>query len=430
MSAVEKTEPRARSAILVRAIRVEVIDGPSRGTSALSDGEPLTIGTAEEVSLRLADRTVSRFHLELSAEVGGVLARDLGSTNGTYVGGVRLREAVVPSGTTIALGDSRVRVLDAGSASLDAGVTVPGLVGRSPAAQALALRVARAAATDAPVLVTGESGTGKELVASALHALSPRAAGPFVVVDAGAVAPGLVQSELFGHEKGAFTGAREARKGALERASGGTLFIDEIGELSGTLQPMLLGALARRTIRRVGGEREIPIDVRVVTATHRDLRAAVNAGTFRADLYHRIAVLRVSVPPLRARVDDVPELVDHFLAAAGFDGPRSEIVPDDVLARFCDHPWPGNVRELRNAVEAALALREPPELEAPEPTGAFREILGRPFREGRDEAMARFERAYLEALLERARQNVSAAAREAGVDRTYLHDLMKRHGLR
>ncbi|MCC7541746.1 MAG: sigma 54-dependent Fis family transcriptional regulator [Deltaproteobacteria bacterium] len=426
---MQTTLPRATISIPLRTLRVRVVAGPDAGAEAVSDDEPITVGSADACALRLSDRTVSRFHVELAPTAGGVRVRDLGSTNGVRSGAVRILDAVVPSGARIAVGASELSVEDAGLRSIETRATIPGLVGDSPAARVLAWRAERAAQSDAPVLILGESGTGKELVARALHARSPRASGPFVVVDGGSLAPTLVASELFGHEKGAFTGARERREGALERAHGGTLFLDEIGELPAAVQPLLLGALARGVTRRVGGERELPIDVRVVSATHRDLRAAVNSGAFRADLYHRIAVVRVSVPALRARADDVPALVEHFLRAAGWTGPRETIVDDDVLARWCDHPWPGNVRELRNATLAALAMREAPELD-PVAGGPFAELLGRPFRDARDDAMARFERRYLESLLERTRQNVAEAARHAGIDRTHLHELLKRHGIR
>ncbi len=431
---MEETIRRALGAVPVRAVAAEAIGGPDEGARAEAVDTPLGVGSADENELSLRDPTVSRFHVELRPHASGIAVRDLGSTNGVRVGALRLTEGVVPSGTVLGLGASLVRVEDAGvRRQKREPVQVPGFVGEAAATRRLTVRIARAAESDAPVLIEGESGTGKELVARAIHESSARRGGPLVLVDGGAIAPTLVGSELFGHEKGAFTGARERREGALERASGGTLFLDEIGELPASVQLALVGVLARGVVRRVGGDRDMPVDVRVVAATHRDLRAAVNAETFRADLYHRVAVVRLEVPPLRARLDDVPALVAHFLDAAGWDGGRESIVPDEVLERWCAHEWPGNVRELRNAVEAAVALQEPPELDeglVPPAQGAFAELFGLPFRDARDDARARFERVYLEALLTRTRQNVAEAARVAGVDRGHLHQLLKRYGLR
>jgi DNA-binding NtrC family response regulator len=210
----------------------------------------------------------------------------------------------------------------------------------------------------------GESGTGKELFARAVHEHSKRADGPFVVVDCASLTPTLVASELFGHEKGAFTGADRRHQGAFERADGGTIFLDEIGELPEQLQPNLLGVLERRRFRRLGGRDEIEVDVRVVSATNRDLRAEVNAGTFRLDLYYRLAVVRFAVPSLRERPEDIPILIEHFLREAGETAPMGEVVPPAVMAGLQRHHWPGNVRELRNYVEATVAMGETPELEA------------------------------------------------------------------
>ncbi|MCZ7683815.1 MAG: sigma 54-interacting transcriptional regulator [Sandaracinaceae bacterium] len=234
------------------------------------------------------------------------------------------------------------------------------LIGRSEVMRRAMAWVKRAARSDASVLLVGESGTGKELVARAIHDDGKRAEQPFVTVDCGALAPTLVASELFGHEKGAFTGADRQRAGALEMANHGTLFLDEIGELPSELQPALLGALERRTFRRVGGQAEVPVDVRVIAATNRDLRSEVNSGGFRLDLYYRLAVLRLELPPLRARTGDVVLLIEHFLRERGSPGPVSELFSEAELAELSRHHWPGNVRELRNLVEATLALGAPP----------------------------------------------------------------------
>ncbi|MDP1828090.1 MAG: sigma-54 dependent transcriptional regulator [Archangium sp.] len=309
-------------------------------------------------------------------------------------------------------------------------VPAPGsLVGSSPVMSALRRRLSRAAVSECAVLVQGESGTGKELIARALHETGPRASGPFVIVDCGALSPGLVASELFGHERGAFTGADGRHIGAFERADGGTLLLDEVGELPLQLQASLLGALERKRFRRVGGAQELSVDVRVVAATHRALRDAARAGRFRLDLFYRLAIITVEVPPLRARLDDLEELIAHFLG----DGEPGDHFADDMLRLLRAHPWPGNVRELRNLVEATVAMGEVPRLEAPPPDSPEGpQVPGPevPYGDARARVLEHFERCYFERLLAEAGGNVSAAARRAQMDRTHLSELLHRHRLR
>jgi DNA-binding NtrC family response regulator len=300
-----------------------------------------------------------------------------------------------------------------------------------------------------PVLVHGESGVGKELVARALHELGPRKSGPFVTVDCASLSPTLIASELFGHEKGAFTGADRRHVGAFEQGHGGTIFLDEIGELPESLQPTLLGVLERRKLRRVGGRDEIPFDARVVSATHRDLHAEVNRGRFRLDLFYRVAVVKLEVAPLRERPEDVPLLVQHFLARAGLpsDTAMEQLFGSTMMGAMQRHDWPGNVRELRNVVEATIAMGEAPELVArsgmgtlpppsvtttssPPPAAGYASLVGRSYRDARASVLTQFEVAYLGALLEHTRGNVAQAAREADMDRSHLFELLKRHGLR
>ncbi|HEY5240470.1 MAG TPA: sigma-54 dependent transcriptional regulator, partial [Polyangiaceae bacterium] len=309
-----------------------------------------------------------------------------------------------------------------------------GLLGRSlPMRRAMA-QLAKVAASSASVLLVGESGTGKELAARALHDESPRRAEPFEIVDCGSLVPTLVASELFGHERGAFTGADRTHVGAFERASGGTVFLDEIGELPKDVQPQLLGVLERRRVRRLGARSDVPIDVRVVSATHRDLRAEVNASAFRLDLYYRIAVVLVELPPLRERRGDVRPLVEHFLREAGCTDPPEKALPAGFLEMLAAHHFPGNVRELRNLVEAALATGEsPPPNRGPEGIGgkdAVDAALAGTYRDARDAVLADFEASYLVKLLERAQGNVSKAARLASMDRSHLTQLLQKHGLR
>jgi DNA-binding NtrC family response regulator len=425
-------------ALPVRALRATVIDGPERGRSVTTEDETLRIGTAETNDLVVSDRTMSRFHVEVRRSGAEVELRDLASTNGTRAGRVSIRDAragielpvdLVLGSTTIRLEDGEFAMAEASSAS-----RMGGLVGASPAMRQLFAQLARVAARGSSVLVQGESGTGKELVARAIHDASARAAGPFEVLDCGAVSPSLLASELFGHERGAFTGAERRHPGVFERAHGGTLFLDEIGELPAELQPALLGALERGRVRRVGGREDVPIDVRVVSATHRDLRAEVNKNAFRLDLYYRLAVVTLRVPPLRERREDIRMLADHFARESGVEEGLASLLDEAALARFEAHDWPGNVRELRNAIEAALVLGEAPaELEAvvveqssPDRIG---ELLDRRYRDARGALLAEFESRYLRALLERSEWNVRRAARMAGMDRSYLIDLMKKHGL-
>jgi DNA-binding NtrC family response regulator len=294
-------------------------------------------------------------------------------------------------------------------------------------------RIRALAKTSTAVLITGESGTGKELIAQALHELGPTRVGPLVAVDCAALSPNLVASELFGHERGAFTGADRPHAGAFERARGGTLFLDEIGEVPLGLQSCLLGVLERRSFRRVGGKADLPLDARIIAATNRDLREGAHSGRFRLDLYHRLAVVVLFAPPLRERLDDIPILVEHFLRKSGHAGP-SALFDEKTLRSLSERRWPGNVRELRNWVEATLALGEPPPLEedAPPPkpsADAISAVLHLPYKQARARLLWEFEERYLQEQLERSSGNVSRAARQSGMDRTYLISLLQRHQL-
>jgi len=427
---MDATLPHQAMSLPVRSLACEVIEGPDRGAAA--HGRTLTVGTAENSDLRLRDPTVSRFHAELRRDDRGVLVIDHGSTNGTFAGGVRLERGHVAPGTALRLGATLVRVGDAAPVQVEVhgGESLGGLIGRSPAMRRLMAQVARAALSDVSVLVTGESGTGKELVARALHTLGPRHARPLVTVDCGSLPPTLVASELFGHERGAFTGADRVHVGAFEAAEGGTVFLDEIGELQPAVQAALLGVLERRRVRRLGGRAEIPVDVRVVSATHRDLRAEVNQGGFRLDLFYRLAVVTLTTPPLRERPDDVPALVEHFLRDAGWDGPLEALISPTAMDGLRRHHFAGNARELRNLVEAAVAMGEPPPLDGLTPAGPPPHLavdVDRPYRDARTAVTEAFEARYIEALLARTGGNVSAAARHARMTRSHLIDLIQKH---
>ncbi|MBX3234035.1 MAG: sigma 54-dependent Fis family transcriptional regulator [Labilithrix sp.] len=387
------------------------------------------IGSHPSNELVLDDATVSRFHCRLTRENGRWRLTDSGSLNGTRLDGVRVLVAEVEREATLTLGDTTLRLVP-GKTHTSAPPprdSFGALVGASPPMLRLFEIVERVAASDIDTLVLGESGTGKELVATEIIQRSARADGPLVVVDCGAISPSLVESELFGHVRGAFTGADREREGAFEAADGGTLFLDEIGELPLELQPKLLRALENREVRRVGQNRGKRVDVRVIAATNRDLEPEVNRGRFREDLYYRLAKLTVRIPPLRERLDDVPLLARAFLQALG----RPRAIDDAVLADLARHDWPGNVRELRNHVERSLVLSD---ASLPHRSGTVRryspeEAATVPFKEAKEAAIAEFEKSYLEPLLTRTGGNFSKAARDAKMDRMYLHQLAQKHGL-
>jgi len=421
----------------VRTFKVTVIDGPDQGQVHQSTREPVVIGTHERATLRLTDPAVSRHHVELTPLGTGIGVRDLGSRNGTFVGGLRLREGTVNLGTTLSIGRSRITIEPVGAVSAkprDAQSRFGRLVGHGPAMARAIDRLERASKSDATVLLSGETGTGKELAARSLHEASARSGGPYVVVDCASVPSTLFEAELFGHERGAFTSAHMAREGAFEMADGGTLFIDEIGELSLELQPKLLRVIELRESKRLGGKGPLPVDVRIVAATHRDLRAEVNQRRFREDLYYRLAVVEVALPPLRERLDDLRDLIEAIGGdvAARLRTSVSPLLEPDFLADLARHDWPGNVRELRNYLERTLVLG--PQLEEQPPPSERRATpLAGPLlriREARASAVAAFERDYLERLLLAHDQNVTLAAKAAGVDRVHFYRLLWRNGLR
>jgi DNA-binding NtrC family response regulator len=414
----------------VKSLVAQVLEGPDAGHSAA--GDIVTVGTADGSALRLSDPAVSRFHVELRAAAGGISVVDHGSTNGTFAGGIRIERGIVPAGTVLRLGGSTVRVGDAQPAEVEmfGDDSLAGLVGRTPVMRRVMAQLAKAAASDVSVLVTGESGTGKELAARALHDLGPRRGGPFVTVDCGSLPPTLLASELFGHERGAFTGADRAHVGAFEAANGGTVFLDEIGELQPAVQATLLGVLERRRLRRLGSRNEIAVDVRVVAATHRDLRAEVNRNGFRLDLYYRLAVVTLALPALRERPDDVPLLVEHFLRDAGWDQPVATLISAPAMDALSKLHFAGNVRELRNLVEAAVAMGEAPSVGEAMRAPAHGDVaqlpidLALPYKDARALLTTAFEERYVDALLERANGNVSAAARAAQMTRSHLNELI------
>ena len=428
-------------AIQIRGFVLEIISGPGLGTSFRGDKRNLLLGTHVSADIVLPDPHVSRLHARIDVEEQDYVLRDLGSTNGTKIAGIRIREANLDDGAIIELGGTKVRfrILDEPfEIRLADEEKFQGLVGRSVAMRELFALCDRVAPTDASVIIQGETGTGKDLVARAMHERSRRSDKPFVILDCGAIPPGVIESELFGHERGAFTGATATRIGAFERAHGGTVFLDEIGELALELQPKLLRCVETGELLRIGGERPIKVDIRIIAATHRDLARMITENRFRADLYYRLAVIKVIVPPLRERREDIPLLAAHFARQALGDGSRSPLAHQALEAVFGEltrHDWPGNVRELRNIVERATILADPKLIHA----GTADVVAGELQRSiekavhkqiSLRAARAELERDYLADLLRATEGDLDEAARIAQVHRKSLERLLRRLKLR
>jgi len=443
----------------VRTCTLSAIEGPGVWTF---EKDEIRIGSMDDNDVVVDDETVSRYHCKVVQEDSGYVLVDLRSTNGTFINKVRVREGYLKPGCTIAVGQSQLRF----NAREEEVPVIPsradrlgGLIGGNARMREIYTILERIAPTATTVVIEGETGTGKEVVAQTIHNLSPRRGRELVVFDCGAVPPNLIESELFGHEKGSFTGAVMTRQGLFELADGGTLFLDELGELPLDLQPKLLRALEQREVRRVGGQRTTKVDVRIIAATNRNLEDEVKAGRFRQDLFYRLSVVRLRLPALHERADDVPLLVQHVLKTApynrGVDGlPRVRTVAPDAMAALVGYGWPGNVRELVNVMERAvsftdrdlLTLAELPENvrgAAPAPRlvpvarPAAAVALARPadpavadgatFKDAKERWVSSFERDYIVSLLRRHGGNISHAARDADIDRKYFRKLMKKY---
>jgi len=408
--------------------------------------EPVVVGRNAACQVVIDDSKVSAVHAEFVATPFGVRLRDLGSRNGTHVGGVRVGDVYLSSNTKLRVGETEMNFepFRPEKVAIPAIPAFGPLVGSAAPMRAIFDRLGKIAPTDLTVLIQGETGTGKELVAQAIHGASTRAKKPFVVVDCGSIPPTLAEATLFGHERGAFTGAVDKRLSPFEEASGGTIFLDELGELPLEVQPKLLRALAERRVKSVGGSNYREVDVRVLAATRRDLVRAVNAGTFRSDLYFRVAQVKIEMMALRFRAEDIPVLVRRMLKDLG-DESAYDRVTTVTLERLMRHDWPGNVRELRNAVAVAFALRgDDEEIDIAAHLGALSEspaatasgagsisvsFRGRQFQEAKRDVLARFERDYFAALADDAKGNVSEMARRAGMERAHVRAYLRRHGI-
>lgn len=403
-----------------------VRNGPDKGARVGIDAS-LTIGSQSECGLILGDPTVSRSHAEISRTSEGYLLQDLGSTNGTFLNGVRVDRAYLREGAILTMGETELE-FDSGSRGEPArgsGLAVFGeMVAVSESMKRVFALLEGLAASDITVLLEGETGTGKELAARAIHERSPRAGGPFVVFDCSTVPSELMESELFGHVKGAFTGAAESRKGAVEDAKGGTLFLDEIGELPLSLQPKLLRLLDRKEFRRLGTTETVSTDIRFVTATNRDLGSLVKQDKFRKDLLYRVSPARVVLPPLRDRQEDIPVLGRHFMGQLTKRKEGSLTIGSDAMKALKGHNWPGNVREMKNILETAAALCRDKEISAADITGLLVQM-----DHTRAGSLQTAEAAAIRKALEKAGGNRRKAARQLGIAPSTLYAKMKKYGL-
>jgi transcriptional regulator with GAF, ATPase, and Fis domain len=428
----------------LRSFSCHITSGESAGRTIGVGARPVIVGALAACDLVLDDPKVSGRHAELAARADGLWVKDLGSTNGTFVDGVRVSEALAAPGATVRFGATSIRVAGAPPPEVEPSPRqrFGGLVGKSRSMREVFAVLELASAADATVLIQGESGTGKELAARAIHDHSPRASKSFVVVDCSATTDELLESQLFGHRRGAFTGAVADRKGAFVEADSGTLFLDEIGELPLPSQGRLLRALEAHTVQPLGSDRPVPIDVRMVAATNRDLFAMVEAGTFRFDLFHRLAVVHVLIPPLRERLEDLEPLIASFYEGRGIDpGP----IRGENLARLEQNRWRGNARELRNTLERAWVLSGGAPFEAlriaPDPSARIESGVRAagidalcdtsiPFKDAKERWNSELERRYLASVFERAGGNVTRAAEYAGLHRRHLRELLVRYGLK
>jgi DNA-binding NtrC family response regulator len=447
----------------IRRAHLVVYPGTDQQREYTFDQNVISIGALDDNDIVLDDDTVSRSHCRIIQEDTSYVVVDLNSTNGTHINGVRIKEAYLAPGAILYVGSTQIRfnpIDEQVPVTPSSSERLGNIVGTSVKMREIFNILEKIAPTAATVVIEGETGTGKEVVSQTLHMMSPRRDKPFIVFDCGAVPESLIESELFGHEKGSFTGAIMTRKGLFEMAQGGTIFLDELGELSLDLQPKLLRVLEQREVRRVGSNKPIPINVRVVAATNRSLEDEVKAGRFREDLFYRLSVVRLFLPSLRERVEDIPLLVEHFLEKMDcnrdFDGSRRILrVSPRAYDALMQYQWPGNVRELANTIERACSFAESETLEledlpdyivsahAPRhlhgthgsPQDQWSEVplkaelKEQPFKEAKETWISTFEKDYITDLLARHNGNISSAAREADIDRKYFRKLMVKYGI-
>jgi DNA-binding NtrC family response regulator len=422
-----------RKPLILKKARFKVTSGKDAGKELVLQKALVSIGTLPENDLALTDPTVSRRHAVVEEKSDGYVLRDLDSTNGTLLDGVRVREGYLAPGAVIRLGQTDISFspLEERIENLTSDLDRFGeLIGASVPMREVYGVLERIAPTDVSVLLEGETGTGKELAARALHGHSRRSAGPFVVFDCGAVAPNLIESELFGHEKGAFTDAVKMRQGAFELADNGTILLDEIGELSLDLQPKLLRVLDRQETKRVGADKPVKVNVRVISATNKDLATEVKAGQFREDLYYRLSVVRVHMPALRKRKEDLETVSAHLLAGISSEiGKKITGLSPEAAAALMAYAWPGNVRELKNVLGRAAALCDGPRIEAKDlflsqgkDTTTLEGLSGKTLEE--------IEKAAIHATLKSVNGNKTETAKALGIAYSTLYEKMKKYGMK
>jgi len=416
--------------LLLKKVKLVAAKGRELGKEFVIDKGLLRIGSKKENDVVIADDTVSRHHAVIEEKKGQYIIRDLESTNGTFVNGLRVSEAFLNEGSIIKLGNTELRFIpveekiELTPSKKD---RFGDIVGKSKEMKEIFGILEKISKTDATVLITGETGTGKELVAKAIHENSNRSKKPFVVIDCSAIARNLIESELFGHEKGAFTGAVSARHGAFETANGGTIFLDEVGELEPEMQPRLLRVLEAREIKRVGSTNIIPVDVRIIAATNRDLSAEIKKNRFREDLFYRLSVININLPQLRDRKDDISLLIDYFIKTN--KARKVKGVAKETLDILINYRWPGNVRELRNVIERAIALGasdyiEPKDL-----------ILLKPLASEKDTAdlsgktLEEIEKSAIMQTLKAHKGNKTTTAKALGIAYSTLYEKMKKYGI-
>jgi len=437
------------TSVKVRKTKLLVLNGAQQGREAMVNKDLFTIGSGSHNDLVLEDSTISKRHCEIALDTDGYQIRDLGSTNGTIVQGVRVASAMLESGVELQIGKTRLvfcPVQTSAVIPLSRNESFGAMLGRSMAMRRVFAVAETYSPTDASIMITGETGTGKEVLAEEIHRHSPRKNKPFIVIDCAAMAKDLIESELFGHVRGAFTSANADREGAFEAADGGTVFLDEIGDLSPDLQPKLLRVLEKREIRRVGSNKVLKINVRIICATNRNLANEVNANRFREDLYYRLSVVQIELPPLRRRKDDIAPLVKKFLNDLRGKNALSELADfDRTIQALKAHDWPGNVRELRNLIELAFySEKRPVDLAVFLAMGNLRAIRGAPaqepqsfaippdksFKDAKSELVEQFEKDFLQEVIRRNNGNITHSAHEAGIERAYLQRLVRKYGLK